>query len=314
MIKFWQHKGLLNYLLLPLSLIYFLGSWLKFNLTSPKKVNAKVICVGNVIAGGAGKTPLAIALGKMLKTRKKRIAYVLRGYKGSLSSDIPVRVDANHRAAQVGDEALLLYKIAPTYIAINRYNAAKLAVQDGAEVIIMDDGLQNNTLKKDISILVIDGRQGLGNNLVIPAGPLREPLSAILKKSDLIFFYNKKLPINFTQVYQGRLGVESNHLKSKKYVALCAIGNPDKFFITLKEIGVNIAGKFVFPDHHNFSQSEIAAVIECAKSNRCQIITTSKDFVRLPNTIDKKLFEILEVSTEMPRSFTSEILKRLKNC
>ena len=195
--KFWQQKNILNYLLLPFAGIFFLLSKINVWLSNPQKVAAKVICVGNITVGGAGKTPLALAIGEMLKEQGYKVAFISRGYKGKLShlSQV-VKVDPKlHTAQEVGDEPLLLADNAPTYICINRHLAASRATKDGAQVIIMDDGLQNYCLFKDINIMVLDDFFYFGNSFLLPAGPLRSAKLEALRNADFICInQNKAVP------------------------------------------------------------------------------------------------------------------------
>jgi len=310
--KFWSKRGILNFLLLPFSGFYLLVHLINFYGRKPKRVAAKVICLGNIMVGGAGKTPLAIALGKALLKQGKKVAFISRGYKGALSSATAVRVDARtHTFKEVGDEPLLLAQIAPTYICTNRYFAARLAEEEGADTLIMDDGLQNNTLVKDISILVCDGKYGLGNGFILPAGPLREPFSFVSQLIDYVFCYDKKLQFSDKKSFIGKTEVVTKGLKGKRYIALCGIATPEKFLASLRQSGAVVVAKFIFPDHHPFSELEIANVLAAARKHKAQIITTAKDYVRLPKSLALDNFQILEIRTQLPAAFLEEIRVRL---
>ncbi len=310
--KFWNKRGVLNFILLPFSGFYLLFHLINFYRRRPKSVAAKVICLGNITVGGAGKTPLAIALGKALLKRGSKIAFISRGYKGALSSATPVRVDAyKHTFKEVGDEPLLLAQVAPTYICRNRYLAARMAEEDGADIIIMDDGLQNNTLVKDINILVCDGNYGLGNGFILPAGPLREPVSFVSQRIDYVFCYDKKFQFTDKKTFQGKTEVVTKGLQGKRFIALCGIATPEKFLTSLRQSGAVVVAKFIFPDHHPFSEVEIASVLAAAREHKAQIITTAKDYVRLPKSLALDKFKILEIRTQLPAAFLEEIRKRL---
>lgn len=310
--KFWSHRGVLNFLLLPFAIFYWFFHLINFYRLQPKKVAAKVICLGNITIGGAGKTPLAIALGKALIKRGNSLAFISRGYKGSLSGKTPVKVDVfKHTYKEVGDEPLLLAKVAPTYICSNRYFAARMAEQDGAEVIIMDDGLQNNTIIKDLSILVCNGKYGLGNGMLLPSGPLRELPYLINKRIDYVFCYDKKLIFTDKKIFLGRTEIVTKGLKGRRFIALCAIANPEKFLTSLKQAGVRVAAKFTFPDHHPFTEAEIASVLAAARKHKAQIITTAKDYVRLPQSFVPDHFKILEIKTQLSATFLEEIRQQL---
>ncbi|MFI4983732.1 MAG: tetraacyldisaccharide 4'-kinase [Rickettsiales bacterium] len=272
-----KQRGVFNYLLLPLSGIYSLVCYIRYFLSSPQKVNAKVICVGNVVIGGSGKTPLCIALAK----EHKKVAFISRGYKGALSNPVkPLKVDqTKHSYLEVGDEPLLLAEVAPTYICPNRYLAAQLAIKDGAKVIIMDDGLQNYSLYKD-EVYIIDNQNT--NGMVLPAGNLREPMNLALRKGKLITARTKvQQPSKF---------------KGKSCIAVCSIAHPERFFTALKSTGAKLVGQHAFPDHHRYMGDELKSLIAKAKGQHCQLVTTSKDYVKLGKF--KKEFLVLEIVVE----------------
>jgi len=300
--NFWKKKGLLNYLCLPLSCLYLIGFHIKFLFASPKKVNAKVICIGNITVGGAGKTPFCIALAKSLIKKGKKVAFISRGYKGSLSScKKAVRINKKHSYFEVGDEPLLLTEIAPTYICKNRYKAAKLAVKDGADTIIMDDGLQNFTLQQDEKILIIDSNYGLGNNLTLPAGPLRESLCHALNRVTNIYVLGDRVP-NCLKKYKPILCKyvveDAKSYKGQEYVTMCGIANPDKFHATLKSLKVKTFKNFNFPDHFQYTSKDLAVVITEATKNKCKILTTTKDFLKIPHDM-RAAFQALKISIKL---------------
>ena len=182
---FWEDRSIVSTALLPFSAVYGAVAAHRRKSATPEKLSVPVICVGNLVAGGAGKTPVALALGVMLKHAGKRAHFLTRGYKGKLEG--PVQVDpARHGVSEVGDEALLLAEILPTWVSKHRAAGAKAAISAGAEVIIMDDGFQNMSLVKDVSLLVIDGHNGFGNGRILPAGPLREPVAEAMQRATLV--------------------------------------------------------------------------------------------------------------------------------
>lgn len=301
---FWKQKGIFNYLLLPFSIIYYIIFLVKKFLTIQNSVDAYVICIGNLTVGGSGKTPLAAGLAKQMIAQNKKVAFILRGYKGSLSSKHPVKVNSNeHKSFEVGDEPLLLSKIAPTYISKNRYAAAQMATNDGAEVIIMDDGLQNFSLKKDLIIITVDDYK-FGNGMLLPAGPLREPKSH-LKEADVIANYtNSKLAI--TDQKELKLSTEISNLsklKTHQYLAFCGIGNPIKFHKLLIQNKINLVNFFSFNDHHSYTNEEIENLIKTAKSYDARLLTTSKDFIKIPkffhDFIDVAEIEVVGLDLEI---------------
>jgi tetraacyldisaccharide 4'-kinase len=230
-----------------------------------------------------------MAIAKMLQQAGERAFCLSRGYGGSLPG--PKQVDAKvDSAAQVGDEALLLARVAPTIIASDRVAGAAAAVAAGASVIIMDDGLQNASLAKDFAIAVVDGRRGIGNAHVFPAGPLRAPLEAQLACTDALLMIGDGegtrdiaaapgLPI-----FHGRLLADAAavaQLKARKVLAFAGIGDPDKFFATVTQAGIALAARQAFPDHHRFTGEEAAALIMRAERDGLALLTTEKDRARM---------------------------------
>jgi len=248
-----------------------------------------VLCAGNATAGGAGKTTLALDLGERLAARGIAVHFLLRGYGGRERG--PLRVDpARHDSHAVGDEALLLAAMQPTWVAADRAAGARAAVAGGAQAIVMDDGLQNPTLAKDMSLLVIDGGYGFGNGLVIPAGPLREPVAAAAARCRAAVLIGPDelgalaalppgLPLLRARL---RPGPDAFALAGKPVLAFCGIGNPRKFFATLQEAGANVAGRVSFADHYPFDAGDLRTLLADAAKLRATLVTTRKDFVRLP--------------------------------
>jgi tetraacyldisaccharide 4'-kinase len=248
-----------------------------------------VICCGNATAGGAGKTTVALDLGERLKARGLAAHFLLRGYGGRLKG--PARVDlATHDSRAVGDEALLLAAIAPTWVSADRAAGGAAAQAAGAQAIIMDDGLQNPTLEKTLSLLIIDGSYGFGNGRVIPSGPLREPVFAAAARCQAAVLIGEdetgalaQLPPDLP-VLRARLvpGPEAAVLAGKPVVAFCGIANPRKFFATLQEAGAVLAARHPFADHYPFDDQEIRDILAEAEKLRATPVTTRKDIVRIP--------------------------------
>ncbi len=298
--KFWKNKNIMALSLLPLSLLYpIAGRLRRATNNKPYRSKVPVVCVGNVTVGGAGKTPIVFAITELLKKDGFKVAIASRGYKGDITN--PTIVDKNrHTVNSVGDEPLMLARIAPTYIAKKRKAAIQMAEKNGANIIIMDDGLQNPTIAKDISLLIIDGKYGVGNGFIMPAGPLREKLSAGIAKSDAIIivgeggFNIKKYPVLFKKstppVIHASLEPFGNLPdKSRPYIAFAGIGNPDKFFATLVENGYNLVEKIPFADHYNYTDQDINNLIHKSEETGAELITTEKDEVRLPLFARKKI-------------------------
>ncbi len=283
---FWYRTGtsakIFAALLSPLSLPYRASALWKKG-TKGYRAKARVLCVGNLTVGGTGKTPIALALAEMLQERDMRVAFLTRGYGGSAHG--PLRVEAQHSAADVGDEALLLARSAPTIVARERAEGAKLADSIGADIIVMDDGYQNMSLQKDMSLLVIDAEQGFGNGHLVPAGPLREPIASGLARADGVIWIGDKATSfsGFTgPQFHAVLAAPENEIAGRRVVAFAGIGRPQKFFDTLKNMDAEICGTEHFADHHAFSASELKHLRAKALTRRALLVTTEKDFVRLP--------------------------------
>jgi tetraacyldisaccharide 4'-kinase len=250
-----------------------------------------VICCGNVTVGGAGKTTLVLDFAQRLMARGLSVHVLLRGYGGSVRG--PHRVRATNTVAEVGDEALLLVGVAPTWIGSDRAASARAAVAEGAAVLLMDDGLQNPTLRKDFSLLVIDGATGFGNGRVLPAGPLREPVAAgaarchaaVLIGDDrtgAVSLLPPGLPVLRAALVQGP---EIGALRGRRVLAFAGIARPDKFFDPLADAGLVVVMRRPFPDHHLYSRREFETVLEQADRLDAVPVTTPKDAVRLPPDI-----------------------------
>jgi tetraacyldisaccharide 4'-kinase len=248
-----------------------------------------VICCGNATAGGAGKTTVALDLGQRLADRGIAAHFLLRGYGGRLNG--PIRVDpATHDSTAVGDEALLLAERRPTWVSADRRAGGQAAVAGGAQAIVMDDGLQNPGLEKDLSLLVVDGGYGFGNGRIIPAGPLREPVAAAAARCRAAVLIGEdeagvlgQLPPGLP-VLRARLvaGPEAAMLAGQPVFAFCGIASPRKFFATLQEAGAILAGRESFADHYPFDEGDMQALLAQAEALRALPVTTKKDFVRIP--------------------------------
>jgi tetraacyldisaccharide 4'-kinase len=275
-------------LLSPFSAIYA-GATARRMARAGWRAPVPVICCGNATAGGAGKTTLAMDLGRRLADRGVAAHFLLRGYGGRLKG--PLRVDPDaHDSTQVGDEALLLAALRPTWISADRGAGGQAAIAAGAQAIVMDDGLQNPTLEKDLSLLVIDGGYGFGNGRVIPAGPLREPVAAAAARCQAAVLIGRdetgalaQLPPGLP-VLRARLvaGPEAAMLAGQPVFAFCGIASPPKFFATLQEAGAVIAGREAFADHYPYDEGDLKDLMAQAEALRAIPVTTRKDFVRLP--------------------------------
>lgn len=286
--EFWRKKNsIISCILWPISNIYHLASQLRYCMQTPKKVKPTVICIGNATVGGSGKTPTAIALGKLLKQHKYKIAFACKNYNAILKH--PAKV-TKQNAKKVMEEAVLLSEIAPTYVAANRFDAIKLAEKASPNIIIVDDGLQNNSFHKDISILVIDQALELTNQFLFPAGPFRESIKNSIKKSDVILNINpkKKIPISKTQI-NTKTTFKLPKNTSKQYIAFTGIAFPEKFFNALSKLGIKMYKKISFPDHHDYKDLELENLIKQSATEKAVLITTTKDFVKIPSKYKKKI-------------------------
>jgi tetraacyldisaccharide 4'-kinase len=279
------------WLLTPAGLLYDAASRLRRSLVEPQRAPVPVACIGNLVAGGAGKTPVALALGRRLGEIGIAVHFLSRGHGGSLAG--PVRVDPErHSAAEVGDEPLLLARAAPAWVSRDRPAGARAAAAAGAGLILMDDGFQNPSLAKDLSLLVVDGGSGFGNGRILPAGPLRERPEDGLKRADAVVVMGPdRAGIGALAAGHGlpALGArlvpdasDAARLRGRKVLAFAGIGRPEKVFATLAELGAEIAGAVPFPDHHTYTPDEIMRLVETAQERQAVLVTTEKDLVRLP--------------------------------
>jgi tetraacyldisaccharide 4'-kinase len=289
---FWfRPSSLPSLLLLPLGALY--------GAVAARRLQRKgfdtgipVLCVGNYHVGGAGKTPTVLALAKVLRDLAETPVVLSRGYGGRLRG--PVMVDpARHNAADVGDEPLMLARTVAVAVARDRIDGAALARSQGASVILMDDGFQNPAIAKDASLIVIDGDRGLGNGRVFPAGPLRAPLLPQLARTDALIVIGAGTaagPVAAAITAQGR-PVLSAHLKAseaslavlrgQRVLAFAGIGDPARFFRTLRASGIDVVRERAFADHHPFTQGEIEALVTEARRDALTLVTTEKDLARL---------------------------------
>ena len=300
---FWSkgNAGLISAALLPVAWVYGLAARVRYLTVRPWRAPVPVLCVGNLVAGGAGKTPVALSLGARLLERGVAVHFLTRGYGGRNAG--PLRVDSDrHGAREVGDEALLLVRCAPTWVARDRVAGARAAVAAGAAAIIMDDGFQNPSLEKDVSLVVVDGTYGFGNRRLMPAGPLRETVAAGLARAQgVVVIGADETGVNQStpRVLRARSvpGPEAATLSGKAVIAFAGIGNPEKFFDTLRSVGCRVAAAHAFPDHHPFTAAEIDRLCRQAGDLGAVPVTTAKDAVRLASNAENDI-QVLTITLE----------------
>lgn len=280
--EFWHGKpGFVAGLLAPAGAAWDAAGRLRRAVTKPYRAPVPVICVGNLVAGGSGKTPVVLSLATMLPGAHA----VTRGYGGSLAG--PVRVSGAHAAREVGDEAVLLAARLPTWVARDRPAGIRAAIAAGAAAILLDDGFQNPTVEKDLSLVVVDAGYGFGNRRVIPAGPLRERIAPGLARADAIVVIGDgpepdSLRLAGRPILRADLApAGAAGLAGKPFVAFAGIGRPEKFFATLRNLGAVVAAAHEFPDHHPYRPAELAALADEAAQLCAALVTTAKDWVRL---------------------------------
>ena len=308
----WERPGAAVALLSPFARIYGVIAERRLGQRG-ERAGIPVVCIGDPTVGGAGKTPTAIAVARLLIAADRRPMFLTRGYGGTLAG--PVMVEASHSATQVGDEPLLLARIAPTIVARDRVAGARHAKEKGAGFIVMDDGFQNPSLAKDLSILVIDGTRGIGNGHVIPSGPLRAPFHSQLDHAQLLLILGEITGASPVVIAAGRrefplvrAALEPDReviasLRGKRVLAFAGIGHPEKFFATLAAAGIEAPIRRAFPDHHHYRTGEAAALISEAANNNLELVTTEKDLVRLQG--DPSLAQLAAHARAVPVSLGS---------
>ena len=293
--EFWERPGPLPRLLAPLGWAYGALGRLRRAAAAPQRAPVPVLCVGNLVVGGAGKTPVAMDLARRLTERGERPHLLSRGYGGTLAG--PIQVDpARHRYREVGDEALLLARVAPTWIARDRAAGAKAAIAAGTTVLVLDDGFQNPSLLQDLKVLVVDGLYAFGNGYVLPAGPLREPAASGLARADAVVVMGEgeprfAMPPGCPPVLHAHLIVrpDAPALRGARVVAFAGIGRPQKFFELLDRLGANVLAQHAFADHQPYGSAALEPILAEAVRLGAQVLTTEKDWVRIPAELQDRI-------------------------
>lgn len=309
MFKFWVKKTAVSYSLLPVSLLYSFISKINIILRARSSYKSKsfVISVGNINVGGTGKTPLTIAIAKYLHAEGKSVAIIGHGYKAAIeNSEV---VNEGFGVEKIGDEATQMLQMLPEDIMLivgkNRLDSVKLAEEKNADVIILDDGYSATYIDRDVNIVVIDGKVQLGNQLIMPAGPLREPMSG-LDRSDCMVIINRHRKLDFdygdSKFYLKTKIAYSNKLNTKSLYAFCGLGVPSKFYNSLNKEGLGIKETKSFSDHYSYKDHDIDLLISKAKTNNLQLVTTFKDMVKI-NSKYKEYIETVELKLELTKSF-----------
>jgi tetraacyldisaccharide 4'-kinase len=300
--KFWDEKknSFLSILLYPLSIIYCLIIKIKKQISIPQNFNIPIICVGNIYIGGTGKTSAAIEIAKILNQFKK-ICFLTKGYGRKSNKDIYLNElnISNQNSEDTGDEALLLNKFGHVYISNNRLEAIKNIIKLGYDAIILDDGFQDHLIFKNINILCFDSKNWIGNNNLIPAGPLREPLTSI-KEANFIIIKGEKNQIiekkiktispNVEIIYAENRIENIETFKNKNFIAFTGIGNPYSFFNALIDSNIKIIKQIIYPDHFQFTEKNYKTLFQEAENNNCNLITTEKDWVRINEQFKDKVY------------------------
>ena len=310
--KYFNKKFGLGMLFLPLAGLYWFAGKMAKLFSVGYRAKATVVCVGNVVVGGVGKTPLVIEVVEHFLKLGKRVAVISRGYgSDSEKGETPVFVDVKKSTAdEVGDEPLMIAKRfrgkVPVCICRNRGVGLQCLDAMGVDVVVADDGLQNYTFKKDKVVIVFDGKDCIGNGWILPAGPLRETLTSGMKKADIVMMmrqanptFEKRLWRYGKPVFHAKTVVQNTaEFAGKKVVAFAGIGKPEKFYKSLSEAGANIVGTYDFDDHHHYVETEILHLVDMAKKHKAMLVTTEKDFVKLPTRLADKI-SVLRIGVEI---------------
>jgi tetraacyldisaccharide 4'-kinase len=319
--KFWQLKNsLLSFALLPFSAIFYLLTKLRSFSKKTVKFSIPITCIGNINVGGTGKTQMALHIAKILKSKGCNPCIVTKGFGRSTNDTRLVNISRDN-VRQTGDEAYMLAHYFPVIIYKNLKNARSIINNNDFDVAIFDDGMQNAELSKDLTILMVDGLRGFGNERLLPAGPLRESIKTISQKADLAVIvgadrYNAAAKVAIFKSF-ARISALTTFAKEKNYIAFAGIGNPEKFYFTLKEMGLNIIETHNFPDHYNYTIDDVIRLYNLAEQSSSTLITTEKDWVKIPHELQDKV-EYVRVALKFDDEkllqglLNEKILKKIK--
>lgn len=315
--SYWKSRhNPISLLFFPISVLYQLGSKIRKLFSVPYRAKIPVVCVGNLTVGGGGKTPLVMTLAEKLSQNGVNVHVTTRGYGGYLLGPVLVEPD-KHVSAEVGDEPLLLARLVPTWVAKNRTSGIKAAEEAGADLVLLDDGLQNPTFKKDFKIVCLNEYYKFGNKRVFPAGPLRETLSEGFKDVKAICYYGDET--KWLKRYSSEIPIHICHhqmdekllssLKKTSLIAFSGIETPDKFFEFLRESNLDVIEKKAFPDHYEYTEDDVKELLQMASDKGARLVTTLKDWIRLDSENRQKITPVMtNIACDSMDSLVKEIM------
>ena len=315
--RIWKSNNFLNFLLFPFSIFYYLIFVIYKLSNKEKRCNIPVLCVGNITLGGAGKTPTVIEMRQILTKSFKKIFVLTRGYKGTAKG--PLIVSKDHSFHEVGEESLLHSYFGLTCVSKNKFLGAKFCEAQGANLIIMDDGLQSIDIKKDCKVLVIDSDYGFGNKNIFPSGPLREPIHNGIKNCDLILIIGsnsnifEKNMIPKQKVFMAKKEISIESCKNKNLFVFSALGNNTNFHNSLLHSGFTIKRKKSFSDHYIIKKNDILSILNLAKKENLTVVCTKKDYIKVPEEFKNKITPVnLNLKIEKKNKFEQRVLECLR--